>query len=163
MSQRLRDARYQAPPVQIRTREITSYGSYLGSYLGYITRRLWLLHVSCPIRSMLPPVPAYSSQSFFQDSPCSPAFPPTPPPLVRPILFGFFFGTMPMSDSSGACTPGLWTQTFPDRPVTSLRVPPRSPGSRTWSVRTCHGSTTPRGQCKARCLVAFALYCLPPR
>jgi hypothetical protein len=33
-----RDARYQAPPVQIRTRGITSYGSYL----GYITRSLWL-------------------------------------------------------------------------------------------------------------------------
>ena len=64
---------------------------------------------------MLSPASAYRSQSAFQNFPWSPAFPPAPPLLLYPILFGTFFGTLTMSDFSFAYMPGVWPQTFPDR------------------------------------------------
>ena len=59
------------------------------------------------------------TDSLYRPSPWSPAFPPQPPPRhgLHAALFGSFFGTMPVSDCSGACMQGLRPQAFPRRSV----------------------------------------------
>ena len=108
--------------------------------------------MSLPSASSLPPVTAYRACRSQSDSPWSRPFPPPSPPVHSPDsiriegpLFDGFSGTIDLSDCSAALLLGLRPPAFPNRTgsTTSCQPLPSSPGSRTWSVRTCCRSLTP--------------------
>jgi hypothetical protein len=86
-----RDRPCRRPPAQIRTRGITSYGSYSGGPLRLVVR---------------PAVPGSVSgaRRTVRRFPWSIPFPPRTPPLpTGPALFVRFVGTTRSSDSSETC------------------------------------------------------------
>jgi len=95
--------------------------NYFIRLLPWVTdaKPLTLAHIPCQVRSMLPPVSEYRSQTTCQNFPLVTGLPSRTSAMTYDhiMLFGSFSGTTPMSDFSAAYMSGLRPQAFPYRPA----------------------------------------------
>ena len=137
-----RNARYRAPPAQIRTGPIKASGSYLGCLAARCKTDVTLqLSAHAPAPGTRFPGSEFRRVLCWPVFPLVPALRSTASAAGRPALFGSFVATMAKSDfscpyitgygsSPSRCGPGAASRLWSDM---------RSPGSRTRSVRTCQG------------------------